>query len=43
MVVDQFSSRLKGEVNLDDLNLDLAEVLGTTLRPAAVSVWVRPS
>jgi hypothetical protein len=43
MVVDQFSSRLKGEVNLDDLNLDLAKVLGITLRPAAVSVWVRPS
>ena len=43
MVVDQFSSRLRNEVNLDDLNLDLVKVVGSTLRPAAVSIWVRPS
>ena len=42
-VVDQFSSHLSQQVDLDELNLDLAAVVESTLRPAAVSVWVRPS
>ena len=42
-VVDEFSSRLSNEVDLDELHQDLAGVVHTTLRPAAVSVWVRPS
>jgi hypothetical protein len=40
-VVDEFSSRLSQEVNLNDLNGELTKVVGTTLRPAAISVWVR--
>lgn len=43
LVVDQFALRLRGELNLDELNLDLAKVVGSTLRPSAVSVWVRPN
>lgn len=42
-VVDEFSSRLSQQVDLDELNLDLAGVVGSTLRPTAVSVWVRPT
>ncbi len=42
-VVDAFSSRLSQQVDLDELNLDLAAVVESTLRPTAVSVWVRPS
>lgn len=40
-VVDEFSSRLSQQVDLDQLNLDLAGVVQSTLRPTAVSVWVR--
>ena len=42
-VVDEFSARLSNEVDLEELHRDLAGVVNTTLRPAAVSVWVRPS
>ena len=42
-VVDSFSTRLSQQVDLDELNLDLAAVVESTLRPTAVSVWVRPS
>jgi len=42
-VVDAFSSRLSQQVDLDELNRDVADVVESTLRPTAVSVWVRPS
>jgi hypothetical protein len=42
-VVDAFSSRLNQQVDLDGLNRDVAAVVASTLRPTAVSVWIRPS
>ena len=42
-VVDAFSSRLSQQVDLDELNREVAAVVESTLRPTAVSVWVRPS
>jgi hypothetical protein len=40
-VVDEFSSRLRQEVDLDGLTTDLTAVVGQTLRPASVSLWLR--
>lgn len=42
-VVDAFSSRLSQQVDLDELNRDVAAVVESTLRPTEVSVWVRPT
>lgn len=42
-VVDAFSSRLSQQVDLDELNREVAAVVESTLRPTEVSVWVRPS
>ncbi len=40
-VVDDFSSRLRQEVDLDGLTTDLTAVVGQTLRPVTVSLWLR--
>jgi hypothetical protein len=40
-VVEGFSARLRDEVELDGLTGDLSAVINQTLRPAAVSLWVR--
>ncbi|MGQ0848364.1 MAG: hypothetical protein ACT4OP_04490 [Actinomycetota bacterium] len=40
-VIDSFSARLRGDADLDGLTVDLAGVVGATLRPAKVSVWLR--
>ena len=40
-VVEQFSSRLRAEADLDGLRSDLTGVVEEKLRPAAVSLWVR--
>ena len=40
-VVDDFSSRLRQEVDLDGLTTDLTAVVGQTLRPVSVSLWLR--
>jgi hypothetical protein len=40
-VVDDFASRLRHEVDLDGLAADLTGVVTTTLRPAAMSIWLR--
>jgi hypothetical protein len=42
-VVDDFSSRLRNRVDLDGLANDLTGVVGTTLRPSAVSLWIKES
>jgi hypothetical protein len=42
-VVDSFSSRLSQQVDIDELNREVAAVVESTLRPTGVSVWVRPS
>ena len=40
-VVEQFSSRLRAETDLDGLRSDLTGVIEETLRPATMSLWVR--
>ncbi len=40
-VVEQFSSRLRAEADLDGLRADLTGVVEETLRPATMSLWVR--
>jgi hypothetical protein len=41
LVVDEFASRLRSEVDLDGLTRDLSNVVGRTLRPATVHLWLR--
>ncbi|MCA1736676.1 MAG: hypothetical protein LC739_11400 [Actinobacteria bacterium] len=41
LVVDNFSSRLRDEVDLESLVGDLAAVVDRTMRPANVSLWPR--
>ncbi|MDP9069069.1 MAG: hypothetical protein M3N53_12095 [Actinomycetota bacterium] len=41
--LDSFSSRLRDTVDLDSLSNELVEVVGETMQPAHVSVWIRPS
>lgn len=40
-LVDEFNGRLRDHVDLDGLIPDLTGVVGTTLRPTSLSVWVR--
>ncbi len=40
--VDAFSRRLRGEVDLETVRTDLVSVVGRTLQPTAVTVWLRP-
>ena len=39
--LDSFTSRLASEVDLDAVGAELADAVGTTLRPAHVSLWLR--
>ncbi|HEY2354949.1 MAG TPA: hypothetical protein VGH79_08655 [Gaiellaceae bacterium] len=39
--LEDFSARLREEVDLDTLRFDLERVVDETMRPASVSVWVR--
>jgi len=41
--VDDFSARLRDEVDLDELRQHLLEVVDRTMQPAAASVWLRSS
>ncbi|HUG16479.1 MAG TPA: hypothetical protein VMM78_15855 [Thermomicrobiales bacterium] len=40
--IEQFSTRLRDEVHLDELTRELQEVVGRTMQPAHVSLWLRP-
>jgi len=41
--VDAFSIRLRDQVDLDTLSTDLLSVVGQTMQPTAVSLWLRPA
>jgi hypothetical protein len=41
--VESFSARLRDEIDLDELCIDLVETVTSTMQPARVSVWLRPS
>ncbi|MDQ3752003.1 MAG: hypothetical protein M3333_03820 [Actinomycetota bacterium] len=39
--VESFSARLRDEIDLDELCMDLVETVTSTMQPARVSVWLR--
>jgi len=41
--LDEFSDRLRGDLDLDSVQTDLVDVLHDTLRPVHASVWLRQS
>lgn len=42
LVVDQFTARLRTQVDLDELALELHGVVTQTVQPARVALWLRP-
>lgn len=40
--LDEFSSRLRQQIDLDALSTELVGVVGSTLQPGQVSLWLRP-
>jgi hypothetical protein len=41
--IELFSARLRDQVDLDTLSAELLATVDQTMRPAAVSLWLRPS
>ena len=41
LVADDFAARLRNEVDLDGLTVDLTRVVGDTLHPQTISLWLR--
>jgi hypothetical protein len=41
--VEGFSGRLRDEIDLDTLSVELLAVVEQTMQPTAVSLWLRPS
>jgi hypothetical protein len=40
--LEAFSSKLRGETDLDALCEDLTSVVGETMHPTYISLWLRP-
>jgi MFS family permease len=43
MTIQAFSTRLRDEIDLDTLSTELRAVVGQTMEPTRVSLWLRPS
>jgi hypothetical protein len=41
--VEDFSARLRNEIDLDTLSAELLAVVNQTMQPTGVSLWLRPS
>jgi hypothetical protein len=41
--IEQFSARLRNEVDPDDLSAELLAVVDQTIQPTRASLWLRPS
>ena len=41
--IERFSARLRDEVDLDTLSVELLEVVDQTMQPTRASLWLRPS
>jgi hypothetical protein len=41
--LEDFSARLRGETDLEQLNVELLSVLGATMQPKHVSLWLMPA
>jgi hypothetical protein len=41
--VEGFSGRLRDEIDLDTLSVELLAVVDHTMQPTAVSLWLRPA
>jgi hypothetical protein len=39
--VDAFTTRMRDQVDIDAVRNDVLDVVGTTVRPAHASVWLR--
>jgi hypothetical protein len=43
LTLEQFTARLRDEVDIEDLRVHLLEVVGATVQPAQASLWLRPA
>jgi hypothetical protein len=43
MTIELFSARLREQVDLDTLSVELLAVVDQTMQPTAASLWLRPS